>query len=132
MMSYLAFTTAAIVFFRVCYQNMGVIFAGQYPGVISRGAQEGGAPLVKILDHFGGAQPPPRNFCIGLAFQSLLTLLPKYFLLLCSIVHCYVVIETFLLLIILYQYYIRLLYLSFKNMGVAAARPHPKCGRGCT
>ena len=29
-----------------------------YPGVISRGAQGGGAPLVKILDHFGGAQPP--------------------------------------------------------------------------
>ena len=73
-------------------------------GVISRGAQGGGAPLVKILDHFGGAQPPPRNSCIGLAFQSLLTLLPTYFLLLCSIMHCYVVIETFLLLIILYQY----------------------------
>ena len=74
------------------------------PGVISRGAQGGGAPLVKIFDHFGGAQPPPRNSCIGLALQSLLTLLPKYFLLLCSIMHCYVVIETFLLLIILYQY----------------------------
>ena len=29
-----------------------------HSGVISRGAQGGGAPLVKILDHIGGAQPP--------------------------------------------------------------------------
>ena len=27
-------------------------------GVISKGAQEGGASLAKITDHFGGAQPP--------------------------------------------------------------------------
>ena len=27
-------------------------------GVISRGGSGGGATLVKILDHFGGAQPP--------------------------------------------------------------------------
>ena len=47
-------------------------------------------PLVKIVDHFEGLSPP-KNSCIGLAFQSLLTMLPKYFLLL------YVVIETFLI-----------------------------------
>ena len=27
-------------------------------GVISRGGSGGGAPLVKLFDHFGGAQPP--------------------------------------------------------------------------
>ena len=62
------------------------------PGVISRGTQRGGAPLVKIFDHFGELSPP-ENSCIGLAFQSLFSLLPKYFLLLCSIMHCYVVID---------------------------------------
>ena len=67
------------------------------------GAQGGGAPLLKFKIILEGLSPP-RKSCIGLAFQSLLTLLPKYFLLLCSIMHCYVVIETFLLLIILYQY----------------------------
>ena len=63
--------------------------------MISRGLR-GRNPLVKIVDHFGGLSPP-KNSCIGLALQSLLTLLPKYFLLLCSIMHCYVVIETFLI-----------------------------------
>ena len=51
------------------------------PGAISRRAQGDGALLVKIIDDFGGLSPP-RNSCIGLAFQSLLTLLSKYFLLL--------------------------------------------------
>ena len=45
-------------------------------GVIPKGAQGGRAPLVKITDHFWGLSPP-SNFCIGFAFQSLLTLLPK-------------------------------------------------------
>ena len=63
---------------------------------MSRGLR-GRSPLVKILDHFGGAWPLLKILCIGLAFQSLLTLLPMHFLLLCSIMHCYVVIETFLI-----------------------------------
>ena len=50
----------------------------------------GGAPLLKFLIILGGSS-------IGLAFQSLLTLLPKYFLPMCSIMHCYVAIETFLI-----------------------------------
>ena len=61
-----------------------------------KGSSGGGAPLVKILDYFGGSASP-KNSCNGLAFQILLTLLPMYFLLLCSIMHCYVVIETFLI-----------------------------------
>ena len=39
------------------------------PGVISRGAQGGGAPLVKILDHFGGAQPPLEILALALLFK---------------------------------------------------------------
>ena len=66
-----------------------------YPGVISRGLR-GWSPLAKAFDHFGGLSLP-KNSCIGYAFQSLLTLLPKYFLLLCSIKHCYVLTETFLI-----------------------------------
>ena len=31
---------------------------GEEAGVISRGAHGGGAPLVKISHHVGGAQPP--------------------------------------------------------------------------
>ena len=57
----------------------------------------GGISLARIFDHFGGLSPP-KNSCIGLAFQSLLTFLPKYFLLLRAIMHCYVVIETFLII----------------------------------
>ena len=34
------------------------------------------SPLVKITVHFGGLIPP-KNSCIGLAFQSVLTLLLK-------------------------------------------------------
>ena len=36
------------------------------------------------------------------------------------------------MLIILYQYEVKLSYMSFKNMGVAAAMSHAKCGRGLT
>ena len=61
--------------------------------MIARGLR-GRSPHVKLLIILGGSAPP-RNSCIGLAFQSLLLLLPKYFLLLYSIMHCYVVIETF-------------------------------------
>ena len=39
------------------------------PGVISRGAQGGGAPLVTILDHFGGAQPPLEILALALLFN---------------------------------------------------------------
>ena len=39
------------------------------PGVISRGAQGGGAPLVKIFDHFGGAQPPLEILAFALLFK---------------------------------------------------------------
>ena len=69
---------------------------GSVPRVISRGAQGGRVLLAKffiILEELS----PPKNSCIGLAFQSLLTLLPKCFLLLYSITYCYVAIETFLI-----------------------------------
>ena len=59
--------------------------------MISRGPN----PLGKIIDHFGGLSP--QNSCIGLAFQSVLTLLSKYFVLLWSILHCCMVIEVFLI-----------------------------------
>jgi len=36
----------------------GALLDASHPGVISRGAQGGGAPLVKISAHAGGAQPP--------------------------------------------------------------------------
>ena len=56
-------------------------FSGRKPGVISRGAQGDGAPLIKLTVHFGGLSPP-KNSCIGFAFQSVLTLLLKCFVLL--------------------------------------------------
>ena len=48
--------------------------------MISRGLR-GAEPLVKTIDYFRGAQAP-KSSCIGIAFQSLLTLLPKCFVLL--------------------------------------------------
>ena len=68
-------------------------------GVISRGAQVGGAPLLKFL-LIWGAQPP-KNSCIGLAFQSLLALLPKFYDQLCTAIW---LLRHFLLLTILYQH----------------------------
>ena len=56
-------------------------YIGARAGVICRGAQGGGAPLLKFFITLGGLAPF-KNSCFGLAFQSLLTLLPKYFLLL--------------------------------------------------
>ena len=44
-----------------------------------QGAQEGAEPPVKITVHFGGPSP---NSCIGLVFQSALTLLLQCFVLL--------------------------------------------------
>ena len=51
---------------------------------------------MKITVHFEGGLSSPTNSCICLAFQILLTLPPKYFVLLSSTVHYYMVIETFL------------------------------------
>ena len=50
-------------------------------GVISKEAQGGKVPLAKIIVHAGGLRAP-RGSCTGLAFQSVLTLLPKCFSLL--------------------------------------------------
>ena len=44
--------------------------------VISRGVQEAVSLLLQFLCSFWGAQPPYTS-CIDLAFQSLLSLLPK-------------------------------------------------------
>ena len=44
-------------------------------GGVSGDFYGGSAPLVKISVHLGGSTH--RNSCIGLAFQSLLVLLPK-------------------------------------------------------
>ena len=47
--------------------------------MISRGLG-GQSPLVKITVNFGGwDSDPPKNSCIGLAFQSVLTMLLKCF-----------------------------------------------------
>ena len=71
---------------RICEASLEALtldgalsFQGQQSGVISNGAQEVGAPLLKLLIILG-AQPPEKFS--ALAFQSLLTLLPKDFLLL--------------------------------------------------
>ena len=45
--------------------------------VTSRGAKGGSAPLAKIVAHFGGSASL-TNCCINLAFQSALTLLPIF------------------------------------------------------
>ena len=88
------------------------------------GGSGGGAPFVK---HFItlGAQPPLK-FLHWPCFSKLIDQ---------SIFYCFKCIATWLLrhfylLIILYQYEISLSHLSSKNIGVAAARPHPTFG--CT
>ena len=58
--------------------KLHVVICSVVAGVISRGLR---APLLKSLITLGGSAPL-KNSCIGLAFQSLLTLLPKYYLLL--------------------------------------------------
>ena len=68
---------------------------GTGAGVISRGLRGAEPHLLKLLFILGLC--PPRNSCIGLAFQSVLTLLLKFFALLWSIIHCYMVIETYLI-----------------------------------
>ena len=62
-------------------------------GVISRGAQGGGAPLVKISAHVGGAQPPLK-LLHWLGFSEFISHASKV---LSSTVHCYMVIEAFLI-----------------------------------
>ena len=48
------------------FQGLGRLV---HPGVISRGAQGGGAPLVETLDHFGGAQHPLEILALALLFK---------------------------------------------------------------
>ena len=67
---------------------------GQKAGVISRGLR-GQSPLLKITDHFGGSALLKFSHCP--CFSSLLTLLPKHFLLLYLCMHCYMVIKTCLI-----------------------------------
>ena len=62
--------------------NAFVFASWNESGVISRGAQGGGAPLVKILDHFGGAQPPLEILALALLFKVYLHCFQ-------SIFHCY-------------------------------------------
>ena len=71
-----------------------------FPGVISRGGSGARSPLVKISAHFGGLSPP-QNPCIGLAFQSLLALLPKCYDQLCTAIW---LLTHLFLLVIIYQY----------------------------
>ena len=75
--------------------DSGWVLATSHSRVISRGLR-GLCPLVKVTVHFERLSPP-KNSCIGLASQSILTLLLKYFVLLWLIIHCYMVIETFLI-----------------------------------
>ena len=63
-------------------------------GVISRELR-GWSPLLKLLLILGAQ--PPKNSYIGLAIQSVLTLLLKCFVLLRLIIHCCMVIETLLI-----------------------------------
>ena len=65
-------------------------------------------------------------------FSKFIDLASKVFSIAMIIVHFYVVIETFLLSDYTISVLKLLSYLSFNNMGVAATRPHPKCGRGFT
>ena len=62
-------------------------------GVISRGAQGGGAPLAKISAHFGGGWAPPESLH-WLSFSEFIGLASKV---LWSIGHCYMVIDAPLL-----------------------------------
>ena len=55
----------------------------------SRGALGGGVPIVKITVHSEGAQPSLKILALDLLF--------KCFVLLWLIIHCYMVIETFLI-----------------------------------
>ena len=86
--------------------------------------------MLKLLTVLGAK--PPKSYFIGFAFKSVLTLLSKSFVLVCSILHCCMVSKIFWLFITLFQYQTKLSYLQFENMGVAVARLHPKCGRSCT
>ena len=66
-----------------------------HAGVISRGLRRV-EPVVKITVNFRRLSLP-KNSCIGLAFQSVLILLLNCFVLLYLIIHCYMVIQTFLI-----------------------------------
>ena len=66
-----------------------------WAGVISRGLT-GVDPPCQNYHSLWGLGPLP-NSCIDFAFQSVLTLLPKHYLLLRSILHCYVAMDTFLI-----------------------------------
>ena len=70
-------------------------FKFQRTGVISKEAQGVEPTLLKLLIILGGSAP--KNSCAVLAFQRFLALPPKHFLLLCSIMHCYMFIETVLI-----------------------------------
>ena len=83
-------------------------------------------PLFKITVHFGGLRLP-KSSCIGLSFQSVLTLLPKCFAFLWSILHCYMDIATFLIA----DYTIPVLICIFENMGVVEAGSHLNYGCSC-
>ena len=48
----------SLLFARVPLASELNILTASYSGVISRGAQGGGAPLVKISAHAGGLSPP--------------------------------------------------------------------------
>ena len=60
-------------------------------GVISRGAQ-GVGPLVELSAHIGGSAPLKLLHWLG--FSEFIDLASKV---ICSIVHCYMVIEAFLI-----------------------------------
>ena len=65
--------------FLLFYEWQSYIFSDEllsWAGVISRGLR-GGAPLLKFLPICGGTLHS-LNFCTTLAFQSALTLLPTF------------------------------------------------------
>ena len=65
-------------------------------GVISRGSQGAEPPLLKLLFILEGLSHP-KNSCSDFAFPSVVTLLPKCFVLQRKIVHCHMVIKTCLI-----------------------------------
>ena len=62
-----------------------------HAGVIARGNQGEEPLLLKIAVYFGGLSPP-ENLVSAVLLKSVLTLLPKCFVLLWSMLHCSMVI----------------------------------------
>ena len=64
--------------------------------MISRWGSGGGAPLVKVINHFGGLSPQ-KEFLDWPCFSKFIDLASKAFSITMINYDCYVIIETFLI-----------------------------------